>query len=80
MIFERVKDLIAQQLDVDAEAITEETDFVVDLNADSLDVVELSMSVEEDFGIPEISDEDLRAIHTVGDLVAYISRAVDALE
>ncbi len=77
MVFERIKDMVAQQLDVDAETITEDTDFINDLNADSLDVVELAMSVEDAFSIPEIGEEDMRAMHTVGDLVAYVTRMIE---
>lgn len=72
-VFESIRDLISEQFDVDAETITEETDFLADLDADSLDVVELAMGLEEVFGIPEIKEDDIRGIRTVGDLVAYIN-------
>ena len=72
-VFESIRDLISEQFDVDAETITEETDFLADLDADSLDVVELAMGLEEVFGIPEIKEDEIRGIRTVGDLAAYIN-------
>ena len=75
-IFERVRDIVCEQFDVDAESITEDTDFLSELDADSLDVVELAMSIEESFGIPQISEDEIRGIQTVGDLVAYVERAL----
>ncbi len=75
-IFERVRDIVCEQFDVDAESITEETDFLSELDADSLDVVELAMSIEESFGIPQIGEDEIRGIQTVGDLVAYVERAL----
>ena len=75
-IFERVKKIIAEQLGVDEGNITPKTSFVEDLNADSLDLVELIMSLEEEFGQGsqafEISDEDAEKIITVQDAVNYI--------
>ena len=75
MVFETIQDIIHTQFEVDADKITPYTRFVEDLDADSLDVVELAMSIEEEFSIPEISEEDIREIHTVGDLVDYVIRA-----
>jgi acyl carrier protein len=75
-IFERVKKIIAEQLGVDEGNITPKTSFVEDLNADSLDLVELIMSLEEEFGQGsqsfEISDEDAEKIVTVQDAVNYL--------
>ena len=73
---ERIKEIIGTQFDVDAETITAETDFLADLDADSLDVVELAMGLEEAFGIPEIKEDEIREIHTVGDLAAYVNRVL----
>lgn len=72
-IANRVKEIIAEQLMVDLEEITEESTFVDDLGADSLDRVELIMEFEEEFGI-EIPDEDAEKISTVGEAIAYIER------
>lgn len=72
-IANRVKEIIAEQLMVDVEEITEESTFVDDLGADSLDRVELIMEFEEEFGI-EIPDADAEKIQTVGEAIAYIER------
>ena len=77
MIFEKVKSIILAQFELDEEAVTEETNFLTDLGADSLDVVELAMNIEDEFGLGEISEEDIRGIQTVGDLVAYVQRALE---
>jgi len=75
-VFERVRKIIAEQLGVDEAEIKPETSFVEDLNADSLDLVELIMSLEEEFSKEgktiEISDEDAEKIATVQDAVTYI--------
>ena len=71
MEFERVKNVIVDQLSVDADEVTLEASFVDDLGADSLDVVELIMGLETKFDI-EIPDEDAEKISTVGDAVEYI--------
>jgi acyl carrier protein len=76
MVFERIQKLICEQFVVDAETITMDTAFVDDLGADSLDVVELTMALEEEFSLPEVSDEELKKIVTVGDLVEYVGRYV----
>ncbi len=75
-VFERVQKIIAEQLGVEDSEIKPETSFVDDLNADSLDLVELIMSLEEEFSAEgrtvEISDEDAEKILTVKDAVSYI--------
>lgn len=71
MIFEKVRDIIADQLGVDADEITMESSFIDDLGADSLDIVELIMALESEFDM-EIPDEDAEKIGTVGDVVEYI--------
>ena len=71
MEFERVKNVIVDQLSVDADEVTLEASFVDDLGADSLDVVELIMGLETEFDI-EIPDEDAEKISAVGDAVEYI--------
>ncbi len=70
-VFARVKDIIVERLGVDEDAVTMEADFREDLDADSLDVVELVMELEDEFDM-EISDEDAEKIATVGDAVKYI--------
>lgn len=71
-IFEKLKGIIVDQLGVEESLIKEEATFVDDLSADSLDIVELVMSIEEEFDM-EIPDEDAEKIVTVGDVVKYIS-------
>lgn len=73
-IMEKVKAVIVDQLGVDEDEVTEDAAFVDDLNADSLDIVELVMALEEEFGI-SIPDEDAEKIKTVGDAVTYIMQA-----
>jgi acyl carrier protein len=69
----KVKDIIVNELGVEAEKVTPEASFVEDLGADSLDTVELVMAFEEEFGI-EIPDEDAEKLQTVGDAIAYIQQ------
>ena len=75
MIYEKIRDLVAKQFVVDAESLSRGTSFTDDLNADSLDVVELSMTIEEMFDLGEISEDDLKGISTIGDLVDYVEKA-----
>lgn len=71
MIFEKVTDILAEQLDAEAGSITAETRLVEDLGADSLDVVDLVMTLEDEFDM-EIPDEDIENVRTVGDIVKYL--------
>ena len=71
MVFEKVRELLVDQLDVDEDAVTMEASIQNDLGADSLDIVDLVMSLEEEFDC-EIPDEEIENIKTVGDIVKYI--------
>jgi acyl carrier protein len=71
MILERLKEIVAEQLEIDAETITAETRLNEDLNADSLDVVEMLMSLEDEFGV-DIPDEEIEKMKTIGDVVEFI--------
>lgn len=71
MVFDKVKQLVVEQLDVDPGMITMETDFMKDLEADSLDAVEIILGVEDEYGI-EIPDEIAENFTKVGDIVSYI--------
>jgi acyl carrier protein len=71
MVFEKVRDTIAEQLSIDLDSITMESSFVDDFGADSLDIVELIMALETEFDM-EIPDEDAEKIKTVGSIVEYI--------
>jgi len=74
-VFERVKKIIIEQLGVTENTITQEASFVDDLGADSLDIVELVMALEEEFDI-EIPDNDAEKVVSVGDVVDYIKEHV----
>ena len=70
-IEEKVKDIIVEQLGVNPEQVAPQTYFIEDLGADSLDIVELVMAFEEEFGV-EVPDEDAEKLQTVGDVIKYI--------
>lgn len=70
-IFEKVKSIVVDQFDADADTIQENTSIVDDLGADSLDVVDLVMAVSDEFGV-EIPDEQVENIKTIGDIVKFI--------
>ena len=71
MVFEKVKSILCEQLDYDDEKVTMESSIVDDLGADSLDVVDLVMSLEEEFDV-EIPDEEIENVKTVGDMVKFV--------
>jgi acyl carrier protein len=74
-IFESVKGILVEQLGVDGETVSMESNFIDDLNADSLDIVELVMAMEQEFGI-SIPDEEAERIKSVGDAVEFIKANV----
>ena len=74
MVFDKIRDIIVDQLDASADDVTAEASIIDDLGADSLDVVELISSVEDEFDV-EIPDEEVENIKTVGDIVSYIESA-----
>ena len=71
-IFKTMQDLIAEQFDIDTDEIGMDSSFVDDLGADSVDLVELVMAMEEEFDVGEIDEEDLTGLKTVGDCVRYL--------
>ncbi len=71
MVLEKVKQLIAEQMDIDASTITPDSDIIKDLGADSLDIVEMLMNLESEWGVV-IDDDDVPTLHTIGDVVKYI--------
>ena len=76
-IFKTMQDLIAEQFAIDADEVTMDSSFVDDLGADSVDLVELVMAMEEDFDIGEIDEDDLQSLKTVGDCVRYLSNHIE---
>ena len=75
MVLEKIIKMVAEQFMIDENEITADTSFMDDLGADSLDVVELTMALEETFSLPDTPEDELTNIHTVGDLADYVSRA-----
>ena len=77
MIFKQLCEMLAEQFGVDIDTITMDTTFEDDLRADSLDLVDLSMALEEVFGVDELTEEDISGITTVGDLVHFLQGRLD---
>lgn len=75
MVFEKVREILCDQLDIDPEEVTLDTNIVDDLGADSLDLVDFVMSLEDEFD-KEIPDEDIEGIKTIGDIVSYIENSL----
>ena len=73
-VFERIRDYLADQLDIEAEKITPESDIINDFGADSLDVIDMITTLSDEFGV-EIPDDAAETILTVGDAVKYIDKA-----
>ena len=76
MIFDKVRAIIAEQLDVNEDKIDENTALIEDLGADSLDMVDLVMSFEDEFDI-EITDDQVENVKTVGDIVKFLEESID---
>ena len=76
MVFEKLKEIIALQLDLDAESLTLDTKIIEDLGTDSLDIVEMLMSVEDEFEV-EIPEEKIEDLKTIGAVVDYIQDHMD---
>ena len=70
-IFEKIRAILAEQLDIDEDRITMDSNLAEDFDADSLDVVDVIMSLEDEFGI-EVPDEAIEDLHTVGDVVRFV--------
>ncbi len=76
MIFEKIASILAEQFGLDADGISMDTSFE-DLGADSLDVVEVTMALDEEFGIGEMEEEEMAGIATVADLVRFVSAKLE---
>ena len=77
-IFERMQTIISEQFGVDAASVTETTSFEEDLGADSVDLVELVMAMEDEFKIGEVGEDELANLSTVGDCVSFLTGRLDA--
>ena len=75
MVFEKVREIICDQMEIDEGKVTMDTDIINDLDADSLDIVDLVMSLEDEYGL-EMPDEEVEKIKTVGDVVRYIEERI----
>lgn len=71
MVFERIREIICEQLDLDEDRVTMDSNIVTDFDADSLDIVDLVMSLEDEYGL-EVPDDEIENFHTVGDIVRYV--------
>ena len=76
-MFEKLCKLIAEQFGVDPDAVTTDTAFVDDLGADSVDLMDLSMALEDEFGMEEMDSDSIESIVTVGDLYKYMQEHLD---
>lgn len=74
MVFEKIREILCEQLELSEDQVTMDSNIAEDLGADSLDVVDLIMSIEDEFDV-EVPDEDIEGIKTVGDVVNYIENA-----
>ena len=77
MVYDKIIEMICEQFGMEADELNENTTFVDDMGIDSVDVVELVVELEDEFGLDEIPEEELRKIRTIGDLAAYVSAHSD---
>ena len=77
MIFEKLRTIVAVQFSINENSVTMDTSFIDDLGADSLDVVELTMAIEEAFDVPEVDDDIVAGLVTVGDVFRFVSDCCD---
>lgn len=75
MVLNKIKDMLEKQLGIDKSKITEDSDIIKDIGADSLDIVEFLMDAENEWGIT-IEEEDVKNLHTIGDVVKYIESRI----
>lgn len=75
MVLDKIKDMLEKQLGIDKSKITEDSDIIKDIGADSLDIVEFLMDAEHEWGIT-IEEEDVKNLHTIGDVVKYIESRI----
>lgn len=75
MVLDKIKDMLEKQLGIDKSKITEDSDIIKDIGADSLDIVEFLMDAEKEWGIT-IEEEDVKNLHTIGDVVKYIESRI----
>lgn len=75
MVLDKIKDMLEKQLGIDKNKITEDSDIIKDIGADSLDIVEFLMDAENEWGIT-IEEEDVKNLHTIGDVVKYIESRI----
>ena len=77
-IFEQMQKIISEQFGVDESSVTESTSFEEDLGADSVDLVELVMAMEDEFKIGEVGEDELSGLSTVGDCVSFLTKRLEA--
>ncbi len=75
MVLDKIKEMLEKQLGIDKSKITEDSDIIKDIGADSLDIVEFLMDAENEWGIT-IEEEDVKNLHTIGDIVKYIESRI----
>ena len=77
MVYDKIIEMLCEQFGLEASELNESTTFIDDIGIDSVDVVELIVEVEDEFGLDEIPEEELKKLRTIGDLAAYVSAHTD---